>query len=107
MRNRKKRRVGILCATAIALLGVSNVRIAVAENAKSNSSDRFLSLPIAKMDAAGPRMMYRYGVPFMERSWHAPPDGILQVKVGVAVTRIFLLGIRETQRPHGWSNPSR
>jgi hypothetical protein len=97
--------VGILCATAIALLGVSNVRIAVAENAKSNSSDRFLSLPIAKGDAAGPRMMYRYGVPFMETSWHAPADGILQVNVGVAVTKIFLLGMTETQRPQAWSNP--
>jgi hypothetical protein len=68
-------------------------------------TDRFLALPIAKGDAAAPRMLYRYGVPFMETTWHAPANGTLQVNVGVTTKRIFLLGLIETQRPAAWSDP--
>jgi hypothetical protein len=50
-------------------------------------------------------MLYRYGVPFMETAWRAPSDGVLQVNVGIAVKKIFLLGMTETQRPSAWSNP--
>ena len=50
-------------------------------------------------------MLYKYGVPFLEMSWHAPASGSLEVNVGVATKRIFLLGMTETQRPSAWSDP--
>ena len=105
MKNREARQVRILGATVIGLLAISNSCVAVAENVKFAPHDRFLSLPIAKGDVASPRMLYRYGVPFVETAWRAPADGILQVKVGVAVKKIFLLGMTETQRPQAWSTP--
>jgi hypothetical protein len=105
MMNWRIRQVGALCATVIGLLAVAKLCVAAADSAKPAEQDRFLSLPIAKGDTAGPRMLYRYGVPFIETAWHAPKDGILQVNVGIAVKRIFLLGMTETQRPQAWSDP--
>jgi hypothetical protein len=78
---------------------------AAAEGAKPDISDRFLALPIAKGDSACPRMQYKYGVPFIETAWHAPESGSLEVKVGIAAKKIYLLGMTETQRPSAWSNP--
>jgi hypothetical protein len=88
-----------LCSAAL-LLGVA-LRAAAA----SNDSDRFLALPIAGGANASPRMLYKYGVPFVETAWHAPSSGSIDVKVGIAARRIFLLGMTETQRPSAWSDP--
>jgi hypothetical protein len=67
--------------------------------------DRFLALPIAQGPGGSPRMLYRYGVPFLETAWHAPADGSMEVNVGAALKKIFLLGMTETQRPSAWSDP--
>ena len=74
-------------------------------DAKPDIHDRFIALPIAKGDTACARMLYKYGVPFIETAWHAPESGSLAVNVGVVVKKIFLLGMTETQRPSAWSNP--
>jgi len=50
-------------------------------------------------------MLYRYGVPFIETAWHAPAGGSLEVNVGTAAKKVFLLGMTETQRPSAWSDP--
>jgi len=50
-------------------------------------------------------MLYKYGVPFLETSWHAPANGSLEVNVGISVKKIYLLGMTETQRPSAWSDP--
>ena len=66
-----------------------------------------MALPIVKSEAQCPcaRMLYKYGVPFVETTWHAPQGGSLGVNVGVEVKRVFLLGMTETQRPQAWSDP--
>jgi hypothetical protein len=74
-------------------------------NATAHMHDRFLALPIAKGDAACARMLYKYGIPFVETAWHAPENGTLQVNVGATAKRIYLLGLTETQRPSAWSSP--
>lgn len=50
-------------------------------------------------------MLYKFGVPFVETAWHAPAGGSLELNVGTAAKRIFLLGMTETQRPSAWSDP--
>ncbi len=89
---------GILIAAVAPCFG------AVADS-EPNIHDRFLALPIAKGDAACARMLYKYGVPFIESAWHAPESGTLEVSVGVAAKKIYLLGMTETQRPSAWSSP--
>jgi hypothetical protein len=69
------------------------------------SQDRFFALPIAKGEGATPRMLYRYGVPFIETAWHAPANGSLDVNVGIVARKIFLLGMTESMRPSAWSDP--
>lgn len=73
--------------------------------AKPDIHDRFIALPIAKGDTACARMLYKYGVPFIQTAWHAPESGSLAVNVGAVAKKIFLLGMTETQRPSAWSNP--
>ena len=75
-------------------------------NSNVGSPDKFLALPLAKGEAACPRMLYRYGVPFIETVWHAPAGGSIQVDVGAEAKRLFLLGMTETQRPQAWSKAS-
>ena len=86
------------------LIGAAQCMAAPA--AAGQAADRFLALPIAKGDAAGPRMIYRYGVPFMETLWHAPADGTLEAKVGTQAKRIYLLGMTEAMRSSAWSDAS-
>lgn len=71
-----------------------------------NAHDRFMALPIAKGDAAGQRMIYRYGVPFIETLWHAPADGVLEAGVGTRAKKIYLLGMTEAMRSSAWSDAS-
>lgn len=94
-----------LISSVAALLMLGAPGSAQSTDAGGFAADRFLALPIAKSEAAAPRLLYRYGVPFMESAWRAPANGILQVNVGVAAKRIFLLGMTETQRPSAWSDP--
>lgn len=75
-------------------------------NSNLCSHDKFLALPLAKGEAACPRMMYRYSVQFIETTWHAPANGTIQVNAGAEAKRIFLLGMTETERPHAWSKAS-
>jgi hypothetical protein len=99
-----KRRILIwLCSAALLLSG--SHRAAAASKDAAPFPDRFLALPIATGESASPRMLYKYGVPFVETSWHAPASGSLEVKVGVSAKNIFLLGMTETQRPSAWSDP--
>jgi hypothetical protein len=67
--------------------------------------DRFLALQIAKGEAAAPRMLYRYGVPFMETAWHASANGMMDVNVGIVAKKVFFLGMTESMRPSAWSDP--
>lgn len=104
MKSQKARRLRLLTTAGIAVLACSIPCFATA-GATPEPQDRFFALPIAKGDAAGSRMLYRYGVPFIETLWHAPANGSMQVNVGVAVKKIYLLGMTETQRPSAWSDP--
>lgn len=99
-KHRATKQLTTVCAVLIGLLA-GRAQCFGAADLKAASRDRFLALPIAKGDA---RMLYRYGVPFMETAWHAPESGSLQVNVGVAVKKIYLLGMTETKRPSAWSN---
>ncbi len=101
---RKKRQIAIFCGVAIGLL-CGQATCFAASDAKAVTPDRFLALPIDKGDASCARTLYRYGVPFVETAWHAPESGSIEVHVGVAVKKIYLLGMTETQRPSAWSDP--
>ncbi len=101
---RKKRQSAFFCGMAIGLL-CGQAKCFAASDAKAVTPDRFLALPIAKGDASCARTLYRYGVPFVETAWHAPESGSVEVHVGVAVKKIYLLGMTETQRPSAWSDP--
>jgi hypothetical protein len=95
------------CALAITLLlsAESFCNAAPACSAPS-AQDRFLALPVVQGPNAGSRMLYRYGVPFVETNWHAPADGVLQAKVGTAAKKIYLLGMTEAVRSSAWSDAS-
>lgn len=69
-----------------------------------HSRTKFTALPISGSGSKCSRMLYRYGIPFMERPWHLPASGSLQEKVGVPAKEIFLLGMTETERPQAWSD---
>ncbi len=84
------------------LLGTATLCFA-APNAGATAPDRFLALPLATANATSPRMLYRYGVPFMETEWHAPADHMLQANVGTTAKKIYLLGMVEAQRSSAWS----
>jgi len=93
------------CCAVFGLFALAGAALAGAQYSEANPHDRFLALPIAKGDASCPRMIYKYGVPFIETAWHAPASGTFEVNVGVAAKKIYLLGMTETQRPSAWSNP--
>lgn len=101
-----RNRFGTFCAGVLLALSGASYCAAAPANAAPAAPDRFLALPIAGGQAAGARMLYRYGVPFIETLWHAPADGALDVKVGAQARRIYLLGMTETMRPQAWSDAS-
>ncbi|MGB7265891.1 MAG: hypothetical protein WBC92_10285, partial [Terracidiphilus sp.] len=104
MNLKKAWRYSIFCLLAIGLFA-GRAKCFAAAGGEPDSHDRFLALPIAKGDASCARMLYRDGVPFIETAWKAPESGSLQVNVGTAVKKIYLLGMTETMRPSAWSNP--
>jgi hypothetical protein len=87
-----------LCILPVVCLGAPAAK-------KAGSQDRFLALPLAKGEASCPRMLYRYGVPFIETAWQAPASGSIQVDIGIQAEKIFLLGMTESMRPRAWSDP--
>ncbi len=87
-----------LCISPNMLLGAPQMEVPAPH-------DRFLALPIAKGESAPPRMLYRYGVPFIETAWHAPASGTLDANIGIVARKIFLLGMTESMRPSAWSDP--
>jgi hypothetical protein len=94
----------ILCSVVLGLLA-GQAKCFGAADSKPAPRDRFSALPIAKGEASCSRMLYRYGIPFIETAWHAPDSGSMQVNVGIAVKKIYILGMTETQRPQAWSSP--
>lgn len=105
MRVSNWKQVSLGAATALLLSAGSLAQSTSVANAPS-VHDRFLALPIAAGQDSGPRMIYRYGVPFIETAWHAPADGVLQAKVGTQARAIYLLGMTEATRSSAWSDAS-
>jgi hypothetical protein len=94
-------------APAIALLLAGGPLCGAASvDSPPSVQDRFLALPIAQGPDAGPRMLYRYGVPFVETNWRAPANGVLQAKIGTTAKKIYLLGMTEATRSSAWSDAS-
>ena len=98
-------RLSYLASAAIGFFAATSMCTGAPINSDGASQDRFWALPVADGGPSSSHMLYRYGVPFMERAWHAPQNGTLAVNVGVQATRIFLLGMTETMRPSAWSDP--
>jgi hypothetical protein len=96
-----------LCFIVFGLAATSPGCFAATDDVAPGAHDRFLALPIGNGEASCSctRMLYKYGVPFLQTAWHAPAGGSLEVNVGVAAKKIFLLGMTETQRPSAWSDP--
>jgi hypothetical protein len=65
---------------------------------------KYTALPIARSSESCPRILYRYGVPFIETTWRPPKSGFLQVNVGARAEKIFFLGMTEAERPSAWSD---
>jgi hypothetical protein len=105
MRVSNWKQVSLSAAAGLLLSAGPLARAAFAANVPS-AQDRFLALPIAAGQNSGPRMIYRYGVPFIETAWHAPADGVLQAKVGTRALAIYLLGMTEATRSSAWSDAS-
>jgi hypothetical protein len=105
MIRRKTSWFGAWCCAVFVVLVLVSAGSGFAQGAKADPRDRFLALPIAKGEAACARMVYKYGVPFIETAWHAPEGGALEVNVGIAAKKVYLLGMTETQRPSAWSSP--
>ena len=97
----------VFCFVVFGLFAISPGCFAATGDTAHGAHDRFLALPIAKAETSCPctKMLYKYGVPFVETAWRAPAGGSLQANVGVEAKRIFLLGMTETQRPSAWSDP--
>ena len=51
------------------------------------------------------KILYRYGVPFVEGTLHLPPAGSIPVNIGGPVKRIFLLGMTEDANLRAWADP--
>jgi hypothetical protein len=98
-------RVIYLLPAVIGLFISPSMRLGAPVNDQPASHDRFLALPIARGEATSPRMLYRYGVPFIETAWHPPANASLEVNVGVVARKLFLLGMTESMRPRAWSDP--
>ena len=105
MTNMKRRRLSHFAPLILGLWIVSRLCFGAPVTEKVNAHDRFLALPLTEVEASGPRMLYRYGIPFTEAAWHAPSGGSIQVDLGIAVKKIFLLGMTESMRPRAWSDP--
>lgn len=71
------------------LLSAPVLSLASPSGNPSTSADEYLALPIAKGEAAaGLRMLYRYGVTFIETEWHAPQSGSIQVNEARMITSL-------------------
>lgn len=70
----------------------------------SLNGNKFTALPIFSGGFKCSRMLYRYGIPFMETPWHPPTDGSFQAKLREPAREIFLLRMKETERPQAWSD---
>jgi hypothetical protein len=104
MRDSHVYRLGNLFAGVVLLLaGASQCTAATVDGAQV-FRDRFMALTIAEGDAAGPRLLYKYGVPFIDTRWHAPESGTLKVSVGVQAKKLFFLGMTEANRSSAWSS---
>ena len=103
MKNRTTTQISFLSAAILAFLASAVPVLAATDNAPP--PDRFLALHISQNDAASGRMLYRYGVPFLETPSHPVTKDVIQANVGVTVKKLFLLGLTETQRPSAWSSP--
>ena len=104
--NLKLKRLGYLVPAVLGLSILPCFCLVAQTEKKADSHDKFLALSLPKGDAACPRTLYKYGVPFIETAWKAPAGGTMRVDVGVQAKRIFLLGMTETERPHAWSSAS-
>ena len=105
MKSPMKKHFATVCTLLLSLLAGRSRCFGFADQTAS-SHDRFMALPIAQGEASCARMLYRYGVPFMAASWHAPESGSLEAHVGVVAKKIYLLGMTEAKRPSAWSDAS-
>lgn len=65
--------------------------------------NKYTALPMSRGSTSCPKMLYRYGVPFIETT-SRPKGEAIQVNVGARAEEIFLLGMTETERPSAWSD---
>src|ERR1700722_9724296 len=85
------------------LLGVESPSFAQSTN---QTSEMFLMVPLSK-NAKKPhqKVLERYGVPFIEGALAINTNSSVQVSIGGAARRIFLLGMAENATIHCWADP--
>lgn len=106
MKSLKHARKSLLIPAAILLSVTPWPASAAAAANQPVTADRFLALPLAdKAEASASRMLYRYGVPFVETAGRARANATLDLNVGIPAKRIFVLGMTESMRPSAWSDP--
>ncbi len=65
----------------------------------------FFALPLAGIQGPSAKILDRYGIPFLEAAQQPPAGSPTRVMVGSQVTRIFLLGMTESNYVHAWADP--
>ncbi len=89
--------VGLFCGSACAQNPSSSVT-----GGLTDESNKYWAVPLS--DTA-PIVLDRYGVPFLAGALQYSSNSLARVEVGAPVKRIFLLGMTETARIAGWSDP--
>jgi hypothetical protein len=70
------------------------------------SHDKFFALPLGGGQELSPKILDRYGIPFIKAGQRPPAGSPTRVMIGSPVKRIFLLGMTESARPRAWADPN-
>lgn len=70
----------------------------------TGQTSAYWAIPLSAEPSTNTVTVNRYGIPFVENMLPIQHKRPAQVKVGGTVTRIYLLGMTDTAKPHSWTN---
>jgi hypothetical protein len=96
-----------ICVSSVVICFLIGQRtcLAQAEVNAAGAHDALFGLPLAGSQASSPKILDRYGIPFLEAAQQPPAGSPTRVTVGSRVKRIFLLGMTESNYVHAWADP--
>ncbi len=90
---------------AVACISISQCAL-LAGSLSQAGGEKLFGLPLSNQgEASNPKVLDQYGIPFLKGSLKISAKSPAQLEVGGPVKRIFFLGMTETGRIAGWSDP--